>query len=77
MFHKVGKHYQFSPIADRRYYKVEVTDFVREAVDEAYIGEDTTKGALFFCAKYSSAVRKWKRIYQYLFIDEVGHMFFK
>lgn len=42
---------QFSPTADGRYYTVEVTKLVREAVDEAYRDyEDSNKamGALYF-----------------------------
>lgn len=40
--------YQFSPIADERYYEVEVSKESQEAVKKAIKGIDPTQGALFF-----------------------------
>lgn len=51
IFQKVGGKYQFSPIADKRYWKVEVTKETKEAVQRAINGEDYSKGALYFMAR--------------------------
>ena len=42
---------QFSPIYDRRFYEVTVTDETREAVRQALEGVDYSQGALFFIQK--------------------------
>lgn len=48
VFQKVGGAVQFSPIADGRYYKVDVTESTIESVDRALSGEDYSDGALYF-----------------------------
>lgn len=68
---------QFSPISSGSYYEVEVTDFVIAAVDEAYSDYSETnnaQGALFFKASYCKAGDFGAN---YLFTDEVGHLFYK
>lgn len=68
---------QFSPVSNGLYLEVEITDFVREAVDEAYADYSSTnnaKGALFFKANYCRVSWPGKK---YLFTDEVGHEFYK
>lgn len=68
---------QFSPVSNGLYWEVEITDFVREAVDEAYVDyseSNNAQGALFFKASYCRA--SWAEK-EYLFIDEVGHEFYK
>ena len=51
IFQKVGGDYQFSPIADKRYWSVKVTKETKEAVQRAVDGEDHSEGALFFMAR--------------------------
>jgi N-acetylmuramoyl-L-alanine amidase len=51
IFHKVNGDYQFSPLSDKRYWKVKVTDETREAVQRALEGEDYSKGAIYFMSR--------------------------
>lgn len=51
IFQKVGGEYQFSPISDKRYWKVKITEETKEAVQRAINGEDHSKGALYFMAR--------------------------
>lgn len=49
VFQKSGGTYQFSPLADGRYYNVSVSEATREAVNKVLIeGVDDSGGALFF-----------------------------
>ncbi len=55
VFQKKGSKYQFSPLKDGRYYKVEITETTRLAVDRVLAGEDESMGALFFvCREYAN-----------------------
>lgn len=51
IFQKVGDDYQFSPIADKRYWKVKVSKQTKEAVKRALSGEDYSQGALYFMSR--------------------------
>ena len=51
VFQRTGNKYQFSPISDRRYYSVKISDETREAVARVIEGEDYSKGALYFSAR--------------------------
>lgn len=42
---------QFSPISDGRYYKVNITESTKKAVEKALKGEDHSDGALYFVAR--------------------------
>lgn len=44
----VFQRYQFSPVASGRYFRVNVTDKTREAVERVLNGEDYSHGALYF-----------------------------
>lgn len=48
VFAHSGKCYQFSPIADGRYYDVNISKETQAAVKKAMNGEDESKGALYF-----------------------------
>lgn len=48
VFQKGGGIYQFSPVANGRYYHVKVSDQTREAVDKVLRGADESQGALYF-----------------------------
>lgn len=52
--------YQFSPVADGRFYRVTVSEETKQAVDAALSGEDESRGALYFInRKYSSTKALW------------------
>jgi spore germination cell wall hydrolase CwlJ-like protein len=70
---------QFSPIADKRYYEVIITDDTRKAVDEILLN-GVVNEALFFCNPNdvkSSKNKKWFLALKYLFTDNSGHSFYK
>lgn len=48
VFAHKGSRYQFSPIADGRYYKVHVSNDTKKAVRQALQGVDESRGALYF-----------------------------
>lgn len=72
VFQKTGGSYQFSPIKDKRYYSVKVSDATKEAVQRVIQGEDYSQGALYFSARKraSKANMNWfdnhlKRLFQH------------
>lgn len=78
VFQKSNGTYQFSPIWDGRYYRVKVSEETIEAVERALLGEDYSKGALYFAARKAAAPEKMRwfdnhltRLFQY-----GGHEFF-
>lgn len=79
IFQKVGGDYQFSPIADKRYWKVTVSEDTKEAVQRALTGEDYSEGALYFMARKrskSSNVKWFDKNLDWLF-KHGGHEFYK
>lgn len=79
IFQKEGGAYQFSPIADKRYWKVEITDETREAVQRALKGEDYSEGALYFMARRMArkkSIRWFDNNLQWLF-KHGDHEFYK
>lgn len=80
VFQHKGKHYQFSCISDKRYYKVKVTEETKEAVYRAFIEPDTTDGALYFCNKAdvkNLSYVKWFNSLTYVKTDDIGHSYYK
>ena len=78
IFQKNGKVTQFSPIADGRYYTVEVSEDTIDAVNRALSGEDLSQGALYFAARSSADsdnMRWFDRHLTFLF-QHGGHEFF-
>lgn len=70
---------QFAPIASGYYWRVDITDSTREAVERAIAGEDESQGALFFMARQLANpknVQWFDKTLQYLFTHG-GHEFFK
>lgn len=51
VFQKNGSVYQFSPIKDGRYYKVDISEETKKAVNRVLNGEDESKGALYFMSR--------------------------
>lgn len=45
---------QFSPVASGRYFRVNVSDQTREAVERVLSGEDYSQGALFFVNRHAA-----------------------
>ena len=65
---------QFSPLADGRAYKVEITEDTILACEYAFMIDDTTDGAIFFEAKGSNVHAAYA---EYMFTDQIGHSFYK
>lgn len=79
IFQKVGDDYQFSPISDKRYWNVKITEETREAVQRAIDGEDYSEGALYFMARKlarKSSTKWFDNNLEWLF-KHGGHEFFK
>ena len=74
----VFQKHQFSPIGDKRYWSVEVTEETIHAVDEIFEKGVTTE-ALFFVNlnNTSRKMKNWFRKLEYLFTDPSGHSFYK
>ena len=70
---------QFSPIADGSYYRVKISEETVKAVGRALMGEDISKGALYFAArKYADNDRmKWFDDNLTFLFEHGGHEFFK
>lgn len=54
VFQKSGGLYQFSPVANGRYYRVTVSEETREAVEKVLRGKDESQGALYFVNRYAA-----------------------
>ena len=70
---------QFSPVANGRYYRVEVSEETIYAVGRALTGEDISEGALYFAArKYADSDKmKWFDENLTFLFSHGGHEFFK
>lgn len=79
IFQKNNGTTQFSPVANGRFWKVEISEETISAVNRALSGEDVSQGALYFAArKYADAdnMRWFDERLDYLFTHG-GHEFFK
>lgn len=79
IFQKDGNVYQFSPISDKRFWKVKITSETKEAVQRAMDGEDYSKGALYFMARRlarKSSIKWFDNNLQWLF-KHGDHEFYK
>lgn len=79
VFQKTGGTYQFSPISDKRYYSVSISDETKDAVQRVLQGEDYSQGALYFSARKrasASNMRWFDNNLQWLF-QYGNHEFFK
>lgn len=70
---------QFSPVANGRYYSVEISEETISAVERALAGEDISEGALYFAArKYANKNRmRWFDENLTFLFTHGGHEFFK
>lgn len=79
VFQRSGRKYQFSPIRDGRYYKVQISDTTEEAVERVLYGEDESKGALYFMSRRQASkgnVRWFDRSLTFL-LEYGTHEFYK
>lgn len=78
VFQKENNMYQFSPIPDGRFNRVQISEETIEAVDRAINGEDLSQGALFFAARKSANPEKMKWFDNHLnrLFSYGGHEFF-
>lgn len=79
VFQKIRGYYQFSPILDKRYWSVEITESTKEAVNEI-LKNGVNRDALYFFNpdKSTPKMRKWfETRLEYLFADPSGHSFYK
>lgn len=80
IFQKSNGRYQFSPIADKRYYKVKITEETKLAVELAFTEPDTTNGALYFCNLNNvrnKSVKMWFNSLELVKSTDIGHNFYK
>lgn len=79
IFQENGGEYQFSPIEDKRYWKVKISKDTKEAVQRVLEGEDHSKGALYFMSRSrtrSSSAKWFDNNLKWLF-KHGGHEFYK
>lgn len=78
VFQKNNGTFQFSPLYDGRYQRVQVSKETEEAVQRALLGEDHSKGALYFVSRKAAAPEKMKWFDTHLtrLFEHGGHEFF-
>ena len=79
IFQNKNGEYQFSPVDDKSYWSVKISNNTEEAVIRALEGEDYSKGALYFVARKrtkSSSARWFDDNLKWLF-KHGGHEFYK
>lgn len=79
VFQKANGVTQFSPVANGRFWRVEISEETVEAVGRAMEGEDISDGALYFAArKYAdSSKMKWFDEHLTFLFEHGGHEFFR
>ncbi len=79
IFQNKNGEYQFSPVADKSYWSVKISNKTKEAVIRALEGEDHSEGALFFIARKrtnASSAEWFDSNLKWLF-KHGGHEFYK
>jgi N-acetylmuramoyl-L-alanine amidase len=79
IFQNKDGEYQFSPVDDKSYWSVDISDNTKDAVIRALEGEDYSEGALYFVARKrtnSSSARWFDNNLNWLF-KHGGHEFYK
>lgn len=79
IFQNKGGDYQFSPVEDKRYWKVKISEKTKKAVQRALEGEDYSQGALYFVARKrtsTSSAAWFDNNLDWLF-KHGGHEFYK
>jgi len=79
IFQQTQGDYQFSPVANDRYWSVSVSEDTREAVTRALEGEDYSEGALYFMARKrtSASNAQWFDNNLLWLFKHGGHEFYK
>lgn len=79
VFQKDGDTYQFSPMKDKRYWSVSITQETITAIERVMQGEDDSQGALYFSARDKAdknSMSWFDRNLEFLF-EYGGHEFFR
>jgi N-acetylmuramoyl-L-alanine amidase len=79
VFQQDGDTYQFSPIKDKRYWSVNISQDTVTAVERVMQGEDDSQGALYFSARDKAdknSMSWFDRNLEFLF-EYGGHEFFR
>lgn len=76
VFQKAGGCYQFSPISDKRFWTVKVTEETKEAVIRAVSGEDYSRGALYFMCRKRTRKARWFDTHLKRLFEHGGHEFY-
>lgn len=78
VFQNRGGVYQFSPVANQSYYRVQVSEETQQVVDRALEGEDISKGALYFMARNASSKKNadWFDSHLTWLFKHGGHEFY-
>ncbi|MDF2908123.1 MAG: putative rane protein [Herbinix sp.] len=79
IFQNKNGEYQFSPVDDKSYWSVDISDKTKKAVLRALEGEDYSEGALYFVARKrtnASSARWFDKNLKWLF-KHGGHEFYK
>ncbi len=78
VFQKNNGIFQFSPLYDGRYYRVEISEKTQEAVQRALLGEDNSEGALYFVSRGAAAPERmrWFDTHLTRLFEHGGHEFF-
>ena len=78
VFQYSGDTAQFSPVSSGSYYRVQITQETREAVNRALAGEDYSEGALYFAARKAAGSNKMRWFDEHLtrLFAHGGHEFF-
>jgi hypothetical protein len=79
VFQRSSGYYQFSPIADGRYYDVEITDSTADAVTYVLQSGPVHSGVYFCNMRYvkSKSTRDWFSSLKFLFEDSSGTSYYK
>lgn len=79
VFQKNGSTTQFSPVADGRYWSVNISKETQDAVDRVLKGEDYSQGALYFSArsKAKKSSMNWFDNHLTWLFKYGGHEFYK
>jgi spore germination cell wall hydrolase CwlJ-like protein len=80
IFQESDGHYQFSPILDKRYWKVEISKDTIKAVKKVLKNGDSTDGALYFMNPQdveNKSTLSWINNLEFIFTDDIGHHFYR
>lgn len=79
VFQRCGGSQQFSPVADKRFYRVSITETTEEAVDYVMENGPAHDGLHFNnpSGVTSKSARKWFKSLQFVLKDSINHYYYK